>query len=86
MPEDSTRRLLRVFGMAVTDCEDALVALEAASRGSEPAPALGAALEAFERAAGDLEARWTEVGRLIQGYQGRGRAALAAALRARGAA
>ena len=86
MPEDSTRRLLRVFGIAVTDCEDALASLEAASRGSEPAPALGPALEAFERAAVDLDARWTEVGRLIHGYQARGRAALAAALRARGAA
>jgi hypothetical protein len=26
MPEDSTRRLLRAFGMAVTDLEDALAA------------------------------------------------------------
>jgi hypothetical protein len=86
MPEDSTRRLLRVFGIAVTDCEDALDALEVALRGSGPEAAPGAPLEVFERAAGELEARWTEVGRLIQGYQSRGRAALAAALRARGAA
>ena len=30
MADDATRRLLRVFGIAVTDCEDALDELEAA--------------------------------------------------------
>jgi hypothetical protein len=84
MVEDSTRRLLRLFGMAVTDCEDALGALEAALRG----PSAGAEepIASYERAVGELEARWVDVGRLIQGYQARAREALTAALRARGAA
>jgi hypothetical protein len=85
MPEDSTRRLLRVFGMAVTDCEDALGTLEESLRGSGPEAVAGPPLESFERAAAELEARWTEVGLLIQGYQSRARAALAAALRTRDA-
>ena len=86
MAEDSTRRLLRVFGIAVTDCEDALDLLEAALRGSSPGAVPGEPLEAYERAASEVEARWAEVGRLIHGYQARARAALAAGLRARGAA
>jgi hypothetical protein len=86
MAEDSTRRLLRVFGIAVTDCEDALGLLEAALRGSEPHAVTGQSLEAYERAASEVEARWAEVGRLIQGYQARARAALVVAVRARGIA
>ena len=87
MAEDSTRRLLRVFGIAVTDCEDALGVLETALRGSGPgAPPAGQPLEAYERAASELETRWAEVGALIQGYQARARSALAAGLRGRGAA
>lgn len=86
MAEDSTRRLLRVFGIAVTDCEDALGLLEAALRGSGGGAVPEQPLEACERAATELEARWAEVGRLIQGYQTRARAALVAALRARGVA
>jgi hypothetical protein len=86
MAEDSTRRLLRVFGIAVTDCEDALGVLETALRGSGPGAVPGQPLEAYERAASEVEARWAEVGGLIQGYQARARAAFAAGLRARGAA
>ena len=84
MAEDSTRRLLRAFGIAVTDCEDAIDALEAALRGSSPGAVPGEPLEAYERVAGDVEARWAEIGRLIQGYQTRARTALVATLRAPG--
>ena len=35
MAEDSTRRLLRVFGMAVTDCEDALGEIELPIQGCQ---------------------------------------------------
>jgi hypothetical protein len=86
MAEDSTRRLLRVFGIAVTDCEDALGELEAALRGSGPGPVPGPALDAYDRAAREAEARWAEVGRLITGFQARAREALVAGLRARGGA
>jgi hypothetical protein len=86
MPDDSTRRLLRIFGIAVTDCEDALSALEAALQGSGAGAAPASPLDAYERAAREAEARWTEVAHLLQGYQARARAALLAGLRARGAA
>ena len=86
MVEDSTRRLLKVFGIAVTDCEDALGELEAALRGSGSGAVPGPPLEAYERAAREVEARWAEVGRLIHGHQTRARAALLAGLRARGVA
>jgi hypothetical protein len=86
MAEDSTRRLLRVFGIAVTECEDALDLVETALRDQGPGAAAGPSLETYERAARELETRWTEVERLIQGYQSRARAALVAGLRTRGVA
>jgi hypothetical protein len=86
MAEDSTRRLLKVFGIAVTDCEDALGLLESALRGSGAGAASGPPLEAYERAAREVEARWAEVGRLVEGLHSRARTALATALRARGVA
>lgn len=86
MPDDSTRRLLRVFGIAVTDCEDALGELEAALRESGAGAVPGAPLEAYERAAGEVEVRWAELGRLIGGYQVRARQALLSSVRARGVA
>ncbi len=86
MAEDSTRRLLRGLGTAVTDCEDALGELEAALRGSSPGAVLPHSLEAYDRAAREVETRWAELGHLIQGYQARAREALVTALRARGVA
>ncbi len=83
MPEDSTRRLLKVFGVSVTDCEDALAALTATLR--EPSGGgAAAALEAYGQAARELAARWVEVGRLILDYHGRAQQALEAYLRTRG--
>ncbi len=86
MPEDATRKLLKVFGVAVTECEDALATLTAALRdpsssGAGPA----AALEAYGKAAHDLAARWAEVSRLILDYHARAQEAAAAYLRTRGA-
>jgi hypothetical protein len=86
MAEDSTRRLLKAFGIAVTDCEDALGELEAALRGSGSGAVPGQPVEAYERAAREVEARWTELGRLIRSYESRGREALVGGLRARGVA
>ena len=86
MAEDSTRRLLKVFGIAVTDYEDALGELEVAVGGSGPGVVPGQSLEAYDRASREVEARWAELGRLVQGYQARAREALVAALRARGVA
>jgi hypothetical protein len=86
MAEDTTRRLLKVFGIAVTECEDALGELEAALRASGPGAVPARPLEAFAQAASELEDRWAELGRLVQGLEGRARHALVAALRVRGAA
>ena len=87
MAEDSTRKLLRVFGVSVTDCEDALATLTAALR--EPGAATGAdpaaaAMEAYAKAARELAARWTELSRLILDYHVRAHEAMAAHLRGRG--
>lgn len=82
MAEDSTRRLLKVFGVAVTDCEDALAALTAAVQApgsADPRPAL----EGYEKAAGELSVRWLEVSRLVLEYHARAAAAMAAQLGAR---
>ena len=81
MPEDATRRLLRAFGIAVTDCEDALGELEAALRGPDPRTSLREPLDAYDRASGEVEARWAELEALIRSYRARGREA---ALRVRG--
>lgn len=39
MPDDSTRKLLKVFGVSVTDCEEALGALTAALHDPAATPA-----------------------------------------------
>jgi len=85
MAEDATRRLLRAFGIAATDCEDALVELETVLGGSG-ARALAEPLEAYDRTARELEARWADLARLVEGYRSRGREALVVALRERGIA
>jgi hypothetical protein len=51
MPEDSTRRLLKVFGMAVTELEDALAA-------GRP--------EDAEKAAAELVRRGAEIRALVE--------------------
>lgn len=93
MAEDSTRKLLRVFGMAVTDCEDALAGLAAAvgdgrgtSRDAPETPeTVIAALEAYGKAAQELSGRWVEVSRLILDYHARAQHALETHLRSGGA-
>jgi hypothetical protein len=85
MPEDSTRRLLKVFGVSVTECEDAVTTLIASLR--DPAaggPAL--ALEAYAKATRELTQRWAELNRLLADYQIRAQDALAAHLKERGSA
>jgi hypothetical protein len=82
MAEDATRRLLRVFGVAMTECEDRLAALMAALE--EPAKTSPtASLEAYGRAARELQGRWLEVSRLILDYQLRAHEAVTAHLAAR---
>jgi hypothetical protein len=84
MPEDSTRRLLRVFGIAMTDCEDALAGLTAALAGPSGTDA-ATAFEAYGKAAGEVARHWAELSRLILDYHARAEAALAGQLRRGGA-
>ncbi len=86
MTNDSTRKLLKVFGVAVTECEDALAALTqalAVPSGATAEPA--AALEAYGQAARELAQRWAELSRLILDYQVRAQQAVETYVRRRGA-
>ena len=86
MPEDSTRKLLRLFGVSMTQCEDALAALTAALEAPTAADREQvAALEAYGQAARELVERWGEVSRLIADYQGRAQQAVEAYVRSRAA-
>lgn len=87
MAEESTRKLLKMFGVAVTDCEDALATLTAAlARAEEPGgtQGLAEALEAYSTAARELSQRWAEVSRLILEYHSRAQQAVAGHLQGRG--
>ncbi len=69
MPDDSTRRLLKVFGIAVTDFEDGAARVLAAAHEAQ-ATGRGAAeiariLADFLVQVSDVNARWMEVTRLI---------------------
>jgi hypothetical protein len=78
MAEESTRKLLRAFGVGVTNCEEALEALTAALRDPGAGTTPAAALETYGKAAADLSARWIEVSRLLLEYQARAHAAVQA--------
>ncbi len=86
MPEASTRRLLKVFGVSVTECEDAAAAVIESLRDPAPAGGPAAALEAYGEAARELAQRWAEVSRLLVDYQLRVQGALTAYLKERGSA
>jgi hypothetical protein len=75
MAEDSTRKLLRVFGVAVTDFEDrcqeiARQARDAESRGGDPAAFLPL-LEGLVRSTAEVTRRLLEVAQLIVEQQNR---------------
>ena len=69
MPEDATRRLLKVFGIAMTDFEDQTTqALERLKAPGSPAPSPGGILalaEQWLKANGEVMARWLEVNRWL---------------------
>jgi hypothetical protein len=82
MAQDATRRLLKVFGICVTECEDALEALEAATTGGASSRgAVGPAVDAYGRAARALSERWLEVSRLLGEYQDRAQRGIETVLR-----
>ena len=80
MAEDSTRKLLKVFGVAVTDFEDrclqiAQQARDAADQGGDPTAFLPF-LEGLVRSTSEVSKRWMEVTQFIVEQQNRASAEL----------
>lgn len=69
MPEEGTRRLLKLFGMAVTDLEDQAVTLQERIRALGPGPheaaAVLALVEPWIGQSREVTLRWMEMTRLI---------------------
>jgi hypothetical protein len=75
MAEDSTRKLLKVFGVAITDFEDrclqiAQQARDAADQGGDPTAFLPF-LEGLVRSTSEVSKRWMEVTQFIVEQQNR---------------
>ena len=70
MAEDATRKLLKVFGVAVTDFEDASVRLRQRAQSAPPADLLALAGETIAASA-EVNRRWLEVSRCIFEEQAR---------------
>lgn len=80
MAEEATRRLLKVFGIAVTEFEETAEevlaqATAAVAEGNGPA-ALLPLLAKLLKAESELTGRWAEVGGLVSETQGRAHAEL----------
>ena len=75
MAPEATRRLLKVFGIAVTDFEETCQRILADARTAVAqgggADALLPLLAKLLRAEGDLTSRWAELSRLVSDTQGR---------------
>jgi hypothetical protein len=84
MPEDATRRLLKVFGIAVTEFEDRTAqALERLTGTGSPTPSPGGLLalaEQWLQANGEVMARWLEVTRWLVELQARAQVELMRAI------
>ncbi len=78
MPEESTRALLKLFGMAMTDFDDQTkVAVERLGAASPPLRPRGEVLELVEawlKARGEVMARWGEVTRWLLETEAKGQA------------
>lgn len=84
MPEEATRRLLKLFGIALTDLEDLTNTTLETMKSVGPGPGgPGTALELSERwlkASDEAMARWLEVTRWLVESQAKGRAGLLRAI------
>lgn len=74
MPRDETRKLLKNFGIAVTDYEDGVEQIlsraREAARSGDVRGMAGATADLL-KAAAELNARWAEMGRFLAETQGR---------------
>ena len=75
MADDATRKLLKVFGVAVTEFEDASRRLQEQARAAGGADLLAAAGEAIAASA-EVQRRWLELTHYLFEEQGRLHAAL----------
>ena len=64
MAEDLTRKMLKVFGVAVTDFEDASRRVQEQAKAAGPPDLLGLAGEALAASA-EVSRRWLEVSRFL---------------------
>jgi hypothetical protein len=80
MAEESTRKLLKLFGIAVSDFEDQTqTTLERLGALGPSAPSRGQVLElavAWLKVSGEALARWQEMGQLLMETHARGQAEL----------
>ena len=65
MTKESTRRLLKLFGIAVTELEETVQGVIMSLGGVEDPAALVPRLEAYLNASAVLMKHWAEVGQLI---------------------
>jgi hypothetical protein len=71
MAEESTRRLLKNFGIAVTELEESAQALTSSLAAAKDTAAITQPIEAYLKAQGELLRQWAEVGRLLAETQER---------------
>ena len=76
MADEMTRKMLKVFGVAVTDFENASGRLQEQAKAAAPQDLLGLAGQAMAASA-EVTRRWLEVSRSIFEEQGRLHAELA---------
>jgi hypothetical protein len=85
MPEESTRKLLKLFGVALTELEDQTKTMLAGLAASESLPGSGSRarelVEAWLRASDEATRRWQEVTQFLVETQGRGQAELVQAFK-----
>jgi hypothetical protein len=83
MADELTRKMLKVFGVAVTDFEDASRRMQEQAKAAAPQDLLGLAGQALAASA-EVTRRWLEVSRLIFEEQGHLHAELAQRIAAGG--
>jgi hypothetical protein len=78
MPEDETRKLLKLFGIALTDFEDQTAKMLESlhTAGSQPLRATLARVEEWLKANGQVMARWVEVTQMLVAIQAKAQAEL----------
>ena len=84
MPEEATRRLLKLFGIALTDLEDltrtTLERVQALGSGHQDPALILELAEQWAKASDETMARWLEVTQWLVETQAKGRASLLGAI------